>query len=314
VLTQQFPYRKFLEITTMATCRVRCGYCPQDLLIGAGKPKSMPGAMSFETFRACIDGCTPDVTINFSGFVEPFTNRACRQMVRYAHDKGHTINVFTTNRGLTVADVDAISNIPFEKFSVHLPEEELRMTIRVDEDYLRVLEHITKASISNICFHSHSLNPDPRIKELLESTYAIGFIDLMDRAGNVDVGQEKQVEINGPVFCSRSIGFTKGVLMPNGDVQLCCMDFGLKHRIGNLLDRPYAWVHSDQNREYRALIAASMRGDKDLLCSHCYAALPAPRRIYLARLARTVVRNDPAFHCLRAAAHRVFRRFPVRRA
>lgn len=35
--------------------------------------------------------------------------------------------------------------------------------------------------------------------------------------------------------CSTSPEFEQNVVLPNGDVYLCCMDYGLKHKLGNLL-------------------------------------------------------------------------------
>jgi len=34
------------------------------------------------------------------------------------------------------------------------------------------------------------------------------------------------------------------VLLPNGDLQMCCMDFGLNHKIGNLLTESYPYICS----------------------------------------------------------------------
>lgn len=39
--------------------------------------------------------------------------------------------------------------------------------------------------------------------------------------------------------CSRSPKFKQNVVLPNGDVYLCCMDYGLKHKLGNLLEQNF---------------------------------------------------------------------------
>jgi radical SAM protein with 4Fe4S-binding SPASM domain len=39
--------------------------------------------------------------------------------------------------------------------------------------------------------------------------------------------------------CKSTPFFDRNVLLPNGDVVLCCMDYDLKHIIGNLLEQTY---------------------------------------------------------------------------
>lgn len=52
------------------------------------------------------------------------------------------------------------------------------------------------------------------------------------RGGNLWEEKRKQV-VSG---CSMGNGFTHNVMMPNGDVVLCCSDYGMKHKLGNLLE------------------------------------------------------------------------------
>jgi radical SAM protein with 4Fe4S-binding SPASM domain len=42
-----------------------------------------------------------------------------------------------------------------------------------------------------------------------------------------------------PLTCASTPFFDRNVLLPNGDVVLCCMDYNLKHVIGNLLTQTY---------------------------------------------------------------------------
>jgi hypothetical protein len=50
----------------------------------------------------------------------------------------------------------------------------------------------------------------------------------ISRAGSLWQTQERQG------ICTRSPSFEQNVVLPNGDVYLCCMDYGLKHKLGNL--------------------------------------------------------------------------------
>lgn len=295
LITNPYHYRRFLEITTKIGCVVNCNYCPQELLRNESKKKSVPRVMELETFKKCLDNCESSVAINFSGYVEPWTNPHCREMVLYAYKNGHMINMFTTLTGLTIEDVDAIKHIPFEIFSIHLPEAELKMNIKVDDKYLAVLDHLTNAKISNLTFHCHAKKTNPEVMTLLEEKYKIDFEDLIDRAGNLeDMGGGKTLD--GPIHCARSAMLTRGVLLPNGDVQLCCMDYGLKHKVGNLTEKTYEEVFSFGNPDYANIMKSMDTGGKDLLCRTCSSAVAAPKYSQTLQKVRSYVSNDFLFN------------------
>jgi radical SAM protein with 4Fe4S-binding SPASM domain len=73
------------------------------------------------------------------------------------------------------------------------------------------------------------------------------------------------------VSCCEQLDFCS-VVLPNGDVPICCMDFALELRIGNLLESPLADIHySDAARAFRATMASP----RDGICNHCIYAVPA---------------------------------------
>jgi sulfatase maturation enzyme AslB (radical SAM superfamily) len=43
----------------------------------------------------------------------------------------------------------------------------------------------------------------------------------------------------GGTRCKRSDEFKQNVVLPNGDVYICCMDYGLKHKIGNIFEENF---------------------------------------------------------------------------
>lgn len=303
-ITNPYHYRRFLEITTKIGCSVNCKYCPQDLLREESKKKSVPRVMELDVFKKCVDNCPKDVAINFSGYVEPWTNPNCREMVLYAFSTGHAINMFTTTTGLTVEDIDAIAHIPFEIFSIHLPEAELKMNIKVDEKYLKVLEHLTNANIKNLTFHCHAQKTNPEVMSLLEKRYKVDFESLIDRAGNLEeMGAGKNLD--GSIHCARSAMLTRGVLLPNGDVQLCCMDYGLKHKLGNLTSNDYNWIFGFSNPKYAEIMKSMKTGGKDLLCRTCSSAVPSPKYAQGLQQIRGVVKSDFIFNKILGVARRL---------
>ena len=52
-------------------------------------------------------------------------------------------------------------------------------------------------------------------------------------------------KVKRPVGCLEKL--YHNVVLPNGDVSLCCMDYGLEHIIGNLLDQEYEDVIPKHN-------------------------------------------------------------------
>ena len=67
----------------------------------------------------------------------------------------------------------------------------------------------------------------------------------ISRAGNLANEKEKyegkQIvsRKSGSIMCSAAPQLNHNVLLPNGDVVLCCMDYSIKHTIGNLLNDDY---------------------------------------------------------------------------
>ena len=47
------------------------------------------------------------------------------------------------------------------------------------------------------------------------------------------------MKIGGGYYCNRALRMNHNVLLPNGDVVLCCMDFGMQHVLGNLKRQSY---------------------------------------------------------------------------
>jgi len=223
-----------------------CPYCPQEKLLNAYKDNMR--VMSFETFKKCIDKVPVESEIHFTGMAEPFLNSDCTKMIEYAFKKGHEIVLSTTLVGLK--DISSLEKITFKSFVVHLPAED--SNIRVDENYLKTLKSLTESSIKASFIHFKNLHPKinvPAMKSLLNS-----------RAGNLDGKPRKR---QGEITCKR----TQPILLPNGDVVLCCMDYGLKHILGNLLRDNYDDLFS--GNEYQNILKGWKNPKIDMLCRNC---------------------------------------------
>jgi len=273
-----------MEITPVIGCRVQCSFCPQSLLMDRYQDENnlekitfaKPVMMSFSTFKTCIDKLPSDVLIRFSGFSEPWLNPECTRMLLYAFEKGHSIKVFSTLVGMTVKDVELFKHVPFTHFRIHLPDSQLYAKIAINKNYLQVLDKIISSDIPNlICMTMGDL--PPKIQQI------VGVKNprpkMQDRAGNNETG-ERTTKKYGPLLCGRA--FKNGVntlddnvLLPNGDVCLCCQDYGMDHVIGNLVSSDYSSLF--QSKEFQNVLDKMSKHDSDIMCRVCKYSIPTKK-------------------------------------
>jgi hypothetical protein len=248
-----------LEITTIIPekgCVVDCVFCPQRLLEQNYKGERI---MSLDSFKRMIETVPKEVRITFSGFVEPWMNKNCTEMVLYAHEQGHPVSVFTTGVGLSVADLEAIVDIPFAGapnggFTLHLPDSELLARHPITPSYIKTMEWLAENHhrIQNFYTMNMGTEVHPSVKHLF------GWAprpDMWSRAGNLSreaLVKPELIELkdqwksanhtDGPRTCGCVEHLYHNVLLPNGDVSLCCMDYGLDNIIGNLKTQTYEQV------------------------------------------------------------------------
>jgi hypothetical protein len=226
---------EYLEITTKVGCPIGClKYCPQDVLVK--NYVSPERVLNLKNFEKAVSTVPRSVEICFSGFCEPFANPDAVRMVEHAYARGHPVSVFTTLYNLSLGDVDALVKVPFEKFCLHLP----------DGKYAHI--PVSPAYMLNVF-------------TVLQNVRNVGFSCM----NGLFASNQREDFVRGRNLKRHPIGYCykrrypEFVLMPNGDVQLCCMDFGLKHKVGNLL-------HED----YSAIRKRFLNGSKKYaLCSYC---------------------------------------------
>ncbi|MDN3647003.1 SPASM domain-containing protein [Pontixanthobacter aestiaquae] len=264
-----------LLISTGIGCGVLCSYCPQVTIGRAYKQFTGPSSLSFETYKACVDKLPKDVTVNFTGFYEPFLNQACTDMILYAVEAGHEVRLSTTVMGLTAEQVDRFKHVDFVKFAVHLPDTKGLTRIIVDDTYMAALTRLIESDISNIGFHVHEGTEGPEaVHERVDALLSAHGVEpenrwILTRAGNIDIaGVAPPERLTGELaLCPRVY---QNVLLPSGDVALCCMDWDLKHVIGNLLETDYDALLS--GAEFQKVLRAQVDDNIDILCRTCEVA------------------------------------------
>jgi hypothetical protein len=254
---------KALSITTVIGCRVACDFCPQRMLTVAYRKVEGPREMSVETFATCLAKVPPEVPVHFAGFSEPWLNPDCTEMVLHAHRQGRRLRVYTTLVGMSVADLERIRRIPFQEFEVHLPAERQIENIPVDEAYLELVGRLLESEIP-ARFHVHGDDLHPALRPVISEVEYWRLFDRAQNLGDRRPGATARRRRRGRIGCSR-LHFN--ILIPNGDVVICCMDYGTEHVIGNLLEGSYEDLFA--SAEYRRIVRGFDDEEEEILCRYC---------------------------------------------
>jgi radical SAM protein with 4Fe4S-binding SPASM domain len=284
-----------LEITTMIGCPLMCTYCPQDTLRDAYGDDAK--YMSFEDFKTMIDKVPTFVRIDFSGQAEPWVNPACTDMVEYVLNKGHRIAIFTTLYNWDQETVHRMGQIvlthakQIDIFKVHFPDAAGNMkgwkhSEEWEYAYIGMRTIVQSAGVHYEAMTMSDEGIDPAIRHLPGAAPSHRWdIAAHDRAGTLDREQIKgqviriQPKHDYPVVCSRTSIYNQGLLLPNGDVLLCCMDYAKKHTIGNLLKDSYEDLFTNAPMQKLLEINSKPYYTNESLCKSCVDAIPDQRFI-----------------------------------
>jgi hypothetical protein len=263
-----------LEITTTIGCRINCRFCPQETLLRRYGGQGRARALDLAGFAGYLAKVPPDVKIHFSGMSEPWLNPACTEMLLLAAGRGHAISVYSTLAGMSGEDFERIRGLRFGHFVTHLPDAEGNSPIPLSADYLKLLARVLDADLDVATARHASCHgkPAPEVAALLRGRFAVADT-MLDRAGNLSEGTSVARPLRGPITCRRAGRLlNRNVLLPDGTVVLCCMDYGLQHVLGNLADSTYGELLGGAEA---ARVRAAMDDDRlPLLCRRCTVARP----------------------------------------
>ena len=249
------------SIDTQNGCVVDCVFCPQRTLQKSYKGERF---MTLNNFKKAVDKLPQEVRVTFAGFTEPWLNKNCTDMVLYAHEKGHPISIFTTGIGMSIDDIERIKHIPFAGnpngcFTLHLPDQERKAKHPITKRYIELIEHLGKIQHE---IHNFTTMCMGAVHEDVKHVFSDAPVyDMWSRAGNL-VGEmimkpellerkeEWKMADHGEkqMTCGCLEKMYHNVMLPNGDVSLCCMDYGLKHILGNLYEQDYEEIVPQNNQ------------------------------------------------------------------
>lgn len=292
-----------LEISTTIGCRLFCEYCPQHIFLKAYKDNfgNDDRVFTFENFKKVLSKMQKSDYINFSGMSEPFLNPQCADMILYAYQMGFNISLNTTLVGMTEDDLDKIKEVKFSNLMLHIPDEEQRAKFDVNDEYLRILDGFKKTfKIDRYSCHG-TLHP------ILRKKYpglSVSPLKPMDRAGNLKTNglEIPSYDFNGRITCRNGngrVGQFTPVVLPNGELILCCMDYSIQHKLGNLLKM--SWEEIIKSENWNTVFKAMEDETLPLLCRKCAAAvsvesLPAFRLKKMLEQHKKSVLNQSKIH------------------
>lgn len=250
-----------VEFTLTAACPLMCSYCPQDAYIHAYASRSGRRATTLDDYKRMLSNVDHTTSnVDFSGYTEPLYNPSWFDIFRTTLDQGYSVTLFSTLGSASRDDLDSLSALAISRIYVHLLDH------LAQRDRLAFLIERCRERHRDLVF----IYFDEDGREL-----AAAFQDRVScerwtahsRAGLLDVGRRY---LPGAISCCEQREFCN-VVLPNGDVHVCCMDFALQHRIGNLLESPLAEIqHSAAARAFRTTMASTREG----ICNHCIYAVP----------------------------------------
>ena len=242
----------------MIGCPLRCTFCPQDALKDAyGHGDKL---LSLANFKIILDKIPLHVRIDFSGMAEPWANPSATDMLEHALIRGFQVAVYTTLSGMSIDDATRVIGFmeryrpQFEEVVIHVPDASGNMRgWRNSDEYGRVLarflalqqrgRHESRRVYVMTMDASGRVHGDLHLRHLgvrFERWYGHSRAGSLDPAIAQRIGAQSALHHECAVSCASTPFYDQNVLLPNGDVVLCCMDYSLKHRIGNLLRQNYS--------------------------------------------------------------------------
>lgn len=193
--------------------------------------------MTLDDFSQFISKVPNTVEVRFCGFSEPMFNPYWASMIKLANANGYSCSLLTTLIGLRKSDISILRKCAIHYIRFHLPDMEqfdsdeerwvklhdLFMEARVAADY----DYLTLGKLSDF------------MKSFVNNLgVQVVYQKLQSRAGHAYPAYGKK----GNILCQDN-RWHYNILMPNGDVYLCCSDWALENKLGNLSTDTYEEIY-----------------------------------------------------------------------
>ena len=171
--------------------------------------------------------------------------------------------------------IDNIANIDYGEFVLHLPDIKGYANIPINAEYLEILDILLDKKKYNgeplVDYATSQAEVPIEIQKVINRRTNI-FCALNDRAGNLESPDDETLcschNLEGIIECDNSYTMNHNMLLPDGRVVLCCMDYGMKHILGNLVEQDYEDIISGEELQ-KVKYCMNDLSDKSILCRNC---------------------------------------------
>ena len=267
-----------MELTTMVGCPLMCTFCPQENLRNSyGNETKYMQPMDLMNVLTKLPRNT---RIDFSGMSEPWANPACNTMLEMVLYMGFDVAIYTTLYGMT--NPQAVKKVleshpnQVKVVMLHLPDANGNMKgWKPTQEWMNAFELMAKLDVP--CgVGAMTMDGSGLVHETLQPMVGrlAGWVGHT-RADSLPVEQigSQNISITPhnlfSLTCKSTPFYDRNVLMPNGDVVLCCMDYNLKHVIGNLLKQKYEDIFEGEELKKIIEINESPEFSKCSICKAC---------------------------------------------
>ena len=271
--------RPSLEISVKVGCGLMCTYCPQGDYIKSYK-SNYPDefkVLTKEVFLDCMKNISTNVLIKWTGFTEPLYSKDFEFFCEYLYNNGYEQSISTTLKG-TKNSVDWFVNhaYMFNLITLHLPDEEGLMKCKVDEEYISNFESLISnpgTPLDRVSFFLIGESFENNLERIISKYVEDRVVDTkmvikaevlntrnstvtLDSSGLDNIKFRSKVKkVKSENFYCAYRRLNQGVLLPNGEVSLCCQDYKLEYILGDLktqnLDNLYKKIQdSDSERKH----------------------------------------------------------------
>ena len=278
---------KYVSLESHTVCNQACYFCPVSI-----SPRDhffMPTELyeSIVSQLAKYQGTIEAVSmINYN---EPTVDKRFLDQIRLLKHHGLPPAVLTNGTGLAPKRVDAImemgglshlsinlSTIDPERYAAERGGNHLGTVLR-NLSYIKDLEIAPSMEIVVLGTRddNHHRDFDEISAEFSGSRFQVKFYEIMDRAGNLPVGQRPEGQGNRLCGCdqtgSRPIQWLH--VTPAGECVLCCQDYYEDYVVGDLNNETVEEVLSgDRMAQYRRWLYGIDESPMDFICRKCIYA------------------------------------------
>ncbi len=287
IISQSSSNSKMIEVTPTVGCAVACSYCPQTLLINnyrkTSTRSSTPIHMTPEVYIKLLNNCPADIHILWTGYVEPLTSPNIIELLKIGAKRGLTQGLSTTLYRASKEQV-LTARATCNSLYLHLQDTQEQMGIIVNDEYLNMIEFTvsnmnTSSDLVQFIGKPHQkivdlFNVSQKILQKRRDGLKVLSNDATSRAGNLEghplSESLRKLPRYGLYKCERK-KFNRPVVLPDGRLAICCMDYGLEEIHGNLLENSLNELLENGTKR----VAEKILNKVPNLCSKCDWLVPA---------------------------------------